>query len=71
MIFATDHDAGNRIMGYLYAAAARDLPRMAEEAHHERRGVMTLFGTAGADASYVHEAAMEPSEMLTGLIAAR
>ena len=45
MIFATDHDAGNRIMGYLYAAAARDLPRMAEEAHQERRGVTTLFGT--------------------------
>ena len=50
MIFATDHEAGTRIMGGIYAKAAADFPamreqarRMRNEARDEERGVMSLF----------------------------
>lgn len=50
MIFATDHEAGTRIMSGIYAKAAADFPamreqarRMRNEARDEERGVMSLF----------------------------
>lgn len=50
MIFATDHDAGNRIMASLYNSAASELPAMRQAAIEQRilleeeaRGVMRLF----------------------------
>lgn len=50
MIFATDHDAGNRIMASLYNSAASELPVMRQAAVEQRRrlteesaGVMRLF----------------------------
>ncbi len=50
MIFATDHDAGNRIMMNLYNSAASELPGMRQSAiaqrklsQEEARGVMRLF----------------------------
>ena len=51
MLFATDHEAGNRIMTSLYNAAADEFPRMRQEARHRRSrlaekdaGVLSLFG---------------------------
>ncbi len=51
MIFATDHEAGNRIMAHLYTQAADEFPAMRTEARRRRgrmeeeaRGVMNLFG---------------------------
>lgn len=37
LVFATDNDAGNRIMGDVYAAAARRYPQMRAEAVERRR----------------------------------
>jgi three-Cys-motif partner protein len=51
MIFATDHDAGDRIMTDLYNAAADEFPRMRQEARQRRArlaeheaGIQSLFG---------------------------
>jgi three-Cys-motif partner protein len=51
MIFATDHEVGNRIMTSLYTRAANDFPRMREQARQRRSdqverdsGVQRLFG---------------------------
>ena len=38
LLFATDHDAGYRIMSYLYQRALVDFPKMREDAIDERRG---------------------------------
>lgn len=50
MIFATDHQAGNRIMSHLYNVAAAQIPQMRQAALEQRkrhdedsRGVMRLF----------------------------
>jgi hypothetical protein len=50
MIFATDHDAGERIMQHIYGLAAEAQPRMQAEAvarfereREEKTGVMGLF----------------------------
>lgn len=42
MIFATDNEAGNRIMASLYNKAASELPEMRQEALDKVRGQMTL-----------------------------
>jgi hypothetical protein len=63
LVFATDNDAGNRIMGDVYAAAAHRFEQMRREASERRRvdrtGQDTLFGpeamssiTAGAVEPY-------------------
>ncbi len=39
MIFATDHEAGNRIMRDIYAKAAREFPKMRAEARRLRRQI--------------------------------
>lgn len=51
LIFATDHEAGDRIIRHLYAEASAEFPRMREEARRlrqdieeEQRGVTSLFG---------------------------
>ena len=51
MIFATDHEAGNRIMSNVYAQASAEFPAMREYAlrrrnqqQKEQSGVMSLFG---------------------------
>ena len=56
MIFATDHDAGNRIMASLYNSAASELPAMRRAAIEQRRlleeeakGVMRLFENDGSE----------------------
>ena len=58
MIFATDHEAGNRIMTSLYSRAANDFPKMREQARHrsaeeaERKsGVQRLFELGGDEPS--------------------
>ena len=50
MIFATDHEAGTRIMSGIYAKAAEEFPAMREnarrkrnQARDEQRGVMRMF----------------------------
>ncbi|MGF1596154.1 MAG: three-Cys-motif partner protein TcmP [Acidimicrobiales bacterium] len=63
LVFATDNDAGNKIMGDVYAAAAQRFEQMRVEAYERRRadrtGQDTLFGpeamssiTAGAAEPY-------------------
>jgi three-Cys-motif partner protein len=56
MIFATDHDAGDRIMTDLYNTAADEFPRMRAEARLRRTrlaeqeaGIQTLFGDESPD----------------------
>lgn len=51
MVFATDHEAGERIMGSVYAQAAEEFPMMRERSRRLRkqqenkaRGVTSLFG---------------------------
>lgn len=47
MIFASDHEVGNRIMTYLYRQAAQELPAMRAQARRLRReqelGLLSLF----------------------------
>lgn len=65
MVFATDHDAGDRIIRSLYAKAASALPEMAQEARELTSGVFSLFPTAGEVAPpYEHEAPIAPDEFL-------
>jgi three-Cys-motif partner protein len=58
MIFATDHEAGNRIMTSLYNRAANEFPAMRQAARQRRArlaeeaaGVQSLFGDDLVDAS--------------------
>jgi hypothetical protein len=48
LVFATDNEAGNRIMGDVYAATALRFERMRAEAYERRRedrtGKRTIFG---------------------------
>lgn len=67
MVFATDHEAGNRIMANLYNSAAAELPEMRQAALEQRkrieedaRGVMRLFeeepaGEAGRAAQKLYK----------------
>jgi three-Cys-motif partner protein len=43
LIFATDHDAGDRIMRHLYGRALEEFPRMRQQAIDQRKGAMRLF----------------------------
>ena len=74
MVFATDSDAGHRIMTNLYNTAAREFPDMVshvraerQRAKREAQGVYALFEMEGTPVSgtspqalYVHEAPDEP-----------
>lgn len=43
LIFATDNDAGDRIMSHLYGRALQEFPRMRQQAIDQRKGTMRLF----------------------------
>jgi three-Cys-motif partner protein len=43
LIFATDHDAGDRIMRHLYGRALDEFPKMRRQAIDQRRGALRLF----------------------------
>ncbi len=76
MVFATDHEAGHKIMSDVYAQAAAEFPAMAQQARRlrkqkedEERGVQSLFGEDDAsllapiqpgDRLYVHEPPTQP-----------
>lgn len=71
MIFATDHDAGDRIMAHLYAAAAKAHVDMAQEARVHVTGAPTLFSdSAVAAPKYVPEPPTEPTGLLQAMIGA-
>lgn len=46
MVFATDHEAGLKIMSYLYQKAAEREPKMKEEALQAQSGQGALFDVA-------------------------
>jgi three-Cys-motif partner protein len=65
LIFATDNEAGNRIMQTLYGTAAREFPRMrdqAREIRQESAGIQRLFPVEAetADVEYAHEPPVPP-----------
>ncbi len=62
MIFATDNEAGTRIMEHIYGQAAAQIPEMRKEAADRRsgQGVLDLGGSFGQDAGYVYEPPWEP-----------
>jgi hypothetical protein len=60
MVFASDHDAGDRIMRHLYNRAARNEPEMMRQAKSVKqqkesteRGEMGLFGSSSMVASKI------------------
>jgi hypothetical protein len=61
MIFATDNEAGDRIMSSIYAAAAQTIPEMAREAREHRPGAQLSLGFQSAEpVSYVYEPPRHP-----------
>jgi three-Cys-motif partner protein len=63
MIFATDSDAGTRIMAAIYANAAKRLPDMLQEARDRLSGQQTLdlgIESATPDLGYRYEPPWEP-----------
>jgi three-Cys-motif partner protein len=78
MIFATDNEAGTRIMSHLYARAAAQFPAMRKEARlrrreieDERRGIRRLFSVDELDVPvdpherfYEHQPPWDPDESL-------
>ncbi len=56
MIFATDNEAGDRIMSSVYTAAAQTIPEMAREARERRPGAQLSLGLPSEETvSYVYE----------------
>ena len=56
MLFATDNEAGDRIMSSVYAAAARMIPAMAREAREQRPGAQLSLGLPSEEpVGYVYE----------------
>ncbi|MDX6704708.1 MAG: hypothetical protein QOI48_554 [Solirubrobacteraceae bacterium] len=61
MIFATDHDAGTRIMESIYINAAKRVPEMQKEARDRARGQLSLdIDVAAASEGYRYEPPWEP-----------
>lgn len=63
MIFASDNDAGNRIMRDLYTKALKEFPKMRERAIDQRKGALRLFDAteyAEATEAYEHEPPRPP-----------
>lgn len=63
MIFATDNEAGTRIMTSIYRSAASTVPEMQREARDRRRGQQSFefdVEVAGAQASYEYEPPWQP-----------
>jgi three-Cys-motif partner protein len=64
MVFATDNDAGDKIMADIYAKTARQMPQMRQEARDRKRGQTTLeLGVEfdSGDAVYHYEPPWEPA----------
>jgi three-Cys-motif partner protein len=68
MILATDHEAGGRIISSLYNSAAREIPKMREEALNHKRGTPTLFDASVyggvQEQLYEYEAPLTPEDWL-------
>jgi three-Cys-motif partner protein len=64
MVFATDNEAGDRIMADLYARAARAMPAMQQEARDRQKGQATLdLGDVDfVTATYEYEPPWKPPE---------
>lgn len=63
MVFATDHEAGLKIMSHLYKKAAEREPRMKQEALDAQSGQEALFGDyAGSLPEWKSEPCWDPSE---------
>ena len=63
MIFATDSDAGTRIMEAIYEKAAKRLPAMLQEARDRLSGQQTLdlgVESVAPDLGYRYEPPWEP-----------
>jgi hypothetical protein len=67
MIFATDHEAGTKIMTALYRHAAQEFPVMRVQAQRikakqarEAKGVLTLFDLSGEDDAQLPDPASLP-----------
>ena len=63
MIFATDSDAGTRIMGAIYASAAKRMPDMLHEARDRASGQQSLdlgLDPLASEAGYQYEPPWEP-----------
>jgi three-Cys-motif partner protein len=63
MIFATDSDAGTRIMAAIYAKAAKRLPGMLQEARDRASGQQVLdlgFESTASEVGYRYEPPWEP-----------
>lgn len=66
MIFATDNDAGTRIMAAIYAHAAKRLPDMLEEARNRIKGQQTLdlgLEPIESEVGYQYEPPWEPRSL--------
>jgi hypothetical protein len=63
MIFATDNDAGTKIMAHLYGQAATKIPQMQREALDRAAGQQTLdLGDTGPAPTYTYEPPWTPPE---------
>lgn len=61
MIFATDNEAGDRIMSKLYANALGKVPEMMQEAKDRKVGAISLFGYEGGEpAQYSYSPPWQP-----------
>ena len=61
LIFATDHEAGNRIMAHLYNRAVKEFPRMRQHAIDQRTGAARLFDDFNdSSLRYEHEPPWQP-----------
>ena len=63
MIFATDNDAGTRIMAAIYANAAKRIPEMLQEAKDRAQGQQTLdlgIELVSSAETYQYEPPWEP-----------
>ena len=69
MVFATDHDAGDRIMTSLYATAAKRNQDMAQDARAHKTGVQSLFAVSeDTPVKYAASPPVDPSGYLAALL---
>ena len=69
MVFASDHDAGDRIMASLYASAANRNRGMAQDALAHETGVQSLFAASEVTPlRYKATPPVDPSEYLDALL---
>lgn len=61
MIFATDHEVGDKIMRSVYQKAAERFPKMRQEARARRRDRQEQ--EAGSDALFTHQALLQDAPL--------